>query len=241
MKNMIAVKTLGWLSAAAFLLTGCSTMNMSQGTIGYEKPAGSSAQEAQIVRDQIPVQVVDTSAAKSAGTSDVRALVASELAQAGFNVTDAAPYITVNLSTIFTPFDSFGNYQVYEGGSFISVTRDDSKLLLKKQIRVKGDRQLEAGRAIDSAENNLSADVAAEVVKVCSEETTAVSSVLVTLNGYFDWRVDRFANEMRGTKGILSCRRISEGEKTAQYRVVYDARRFPDGIKKVVEEASDWL
>lgn len=238
---MKTIKTIGMFSLliAGLLLTGCSTMKVEPGTAGLERPASGPAGEAQIVRSTIPVKVVDSSAKKTKGTSDVKSLVESQLAQAGFAVKDSTPFITVNLSTMFTPVDSFGSYKVYEGGSFINVTRADSQVLLKKQIRAKGDRQLEDGRAIDAAQDQLAAEVAKEVVAVCNEKTTGISSVIASLKNYSEKELTRFSGKMRDMSGILSCRRIADGGKTIQYRVIYDARKFPDGILTLVKNAAD--
>lgn len=233
MKKSNVIQMMVLLGGGAFL-TGCSTMTVEQGTARYERPAASPSGEAQIVRSEIPVRVVE----KRSESIDVKALVESELAQVGFAVNDADPFITVALNSRYSPFDSFGNYKVYEGGCFVEVTRADSQVLLNKQMNVKGTRQLEDGRALDAAEDALAAVVAKEVVAVCNEKTTGVNSVIVSMKRYSEDELTRFSAKMRGLSGVLSCRRISDGGKTIQYRVIYDARKFPDGILSVVKNAT---
>ena len=232
MKNN--TKNLIGLGAIAVLLTGCTSVQTQRGTTGFERPHATPEQEAIIVRSDIPVRVVE----KGTTSTDVKALVASELAQVGFAVNDAAPYLTVALNTKMNPFDSFGNYHVYEGGCFISVTRDDTQVLLKKQIRKKGSRELEKGRALDAAEDLLAPEVAKEVIRVCTEKTTGVSSVIVTLTGYSDAKALQFSSKIRKKSGILSCRRIDEGKKFYKYRIIYNATHHTDGIQTIVRNAA---
>ncbi len=231
MKNN--TKNLIGLGAIAILMTGCASVQTQRGTTGFERPHATPEQEAIIVRSDIPVRVVE----KGTTSTDVKELVSSELAQAGFAVNNAAPYLTVSLSTKMIPFDSFGNYHIYEGGCFISVTRDDSQVLLKKQIRKKGGRELGEGRALDAAEDLLAPEVAKEVIRVCTEKTTGVSSVIVTLKGDSDERARQFSSKIRKRSGILSCRRIDEEKKLYIYRIIYNAANYPDGIQTIVRSA----
>lgn len=221
MKKVINLTVL--VSVGMGLLTGCHTLQIED------------VKETQIVRSEIPVQVRE----KRSKSLDVKALVESELAQAGFAVNQADPFMTVTLNSRYSPFDSFGNYNVYEGGCFVNVTRADSQVFLNKQMNVQGERQLEEERALDAAEDALATAVAKEVVAVCNEKTTGVSSKLVTLKGYEEEDLSRFSATLRKTSGVLSCRRIKDGRKEIQYRVIYDARKFPDGIYTLIRNAAN--
>ncbi len=228
------VKNAIGLGAITIFLTGCSTVETNRGTRGIDRQHVTPVQESIIVRSDIPVRVVE----HGSESTDVKDLVSSELAQAGFAINDATPYITVSLATKVIPFDSFGGYHIYEGGCFINVTREDSRVLLNKQIRKKGNRELEKGRAFDAAEDLLAPEVAEEVIRVCTEKTTGVGSVIVTLKGISDKRALQFSSAMRKRRGILSCRRIDEDKKLYIYRIIYNASNYPDGIQTIVNRAA---
>ena len=235
MKNFL--KGMAVTLAGASLLTGCSTMDARQGTDKFDREATDPVGEAEIVRAQIPLRVVDASLVQSSSTRDLCSLVESQLAGAGFAVKDADPFVTVRLSTRMTPFSSLGNYKVYEAGCGISVTRADSQVLFNEQVSVKGERKLEEGRAVDSAEEKLAAVVGQMVANACAEKTTGVESMIVTFNRKSESSMTSFSRAMRKKPGILSCRRIKEAGRMAEYRVVFDAREYPDGITRVLKQA----
>lgn len=222
------------VAAAVLLTAGCSSMKIQQGTVRYDTPGSLPIDEAVIVRAQIPVQVKST-APGSVPANNVKALVQGELARAGYTVGPADPFIEIDLEPKFTLRDSFGNYRVYEGFCGLVIRNNSGNVLTKEAVKTIGDRQLEDSRALLSAQEKLAADTAARVVTICNEKTTGMESVLVSFKNCSDERLNRFANRMRSTAGVLSCRRVEEEKKTAQYRVVFDARRFPDGIRQVIE------
>lgn len=233
------MKTQGYFSvAAAVLLTaGCSSTKVKQGTGRYDTPGRLPVDEAVIVRAQIPVQVKYT-APVSIAANNVKALVQGELARAGYTVGPADPFIEIELYPQFTLRDSFGSYRVYEGFCGLVIRNSGGNVLTKEEVKTVGNRELEDSRAQLSAQEKLAAETASRVVALCNEKTTGIESVLVSFKSRSDETMNIFANRIRSTAGVLSCRRVVEEKKTAQYRVVFDARRFPDGIRQVIERAS---
>lgn len=226
------------VAAAVLLSAGCSSMNVQQGTGRYDTPGKPSVAEAVIVRSQIPVQVRST-APVSIAANNVKALVQGELARAGYTVGLSDPFIEIDLYPQFTLRDSFGSYRVYDGFCGLVIRDSAGNVLTKEEVKTTGSRELEDSRAQLSAQEKLAADAAARTVEICNEKTTGVESVLVSFKGRTDAELNLFANRMRSIPGVLSCRRAAEEKNTAQYRVVFDARRFPDGIRQVIERAGN--
>jgi|GEM_PF-4593193 len=229
------------VAAAVLLTAGCGTVGVQQGSGRYDTPAGTPEEEALIAREKTAVQVRST-APVSVSANNVQSLVQGELARAGFAVESADPFIKIDLYPQFTLRDSFGNYRVYDGFCGLTVCDDRGKVLTKEEVKATGKRELEDSRALLSVQEKLAADAASRVVALCNEKTTGIETVLVTFKRRYQWNINEFAERMREKRGILSCRRLSEKEthdgNEVQYRVIFDSRHFPDGIRQVVEHAA---
>ncbi len=227
------------LGLAVAALTGCSTVKVEPGSDTYIEPRGSQAVETEIVRAAIPVTVLDNTVPSDGLSSDVVALAKGRLAAGGYTVDAGEAYVTVRLRTSVAPFDKFGNYYVYEGQLGVNVTRADGKLLANELVSVKSDRVLESERALINARQKISDEAGNAVTRVVNEKTTGMESVIVVMRNITDGRAANIAKAIRKQPGVFSCNKLPQSPKgVIEYRVIYDAKSFPDSIQGVVDKAA---
>lgn len=235
MKSKLFMFCTGGLLAA---LCGCTSVKVESGSDTYVDPRGSMEAETQIVRSSIPVSVRDVSVPSDGFTADVVELTKGRLAANGYAVNEAVAYVKINLNTHVEPFDKMGNYHVYEGQCGIQVLRADGKVLANELLSVKSDRVLEAERALIDARRKIAAKAAEVATQVCSEKTTGMESRIIVMKKVSDRKAADVAKFIRKEAGVYSCNRIPGQTDGIQYRVIYNAKAFPDGINVMVKRAS---
>jgi len=211
-------------------LAGCGTVTIEQGSSPAIQPQMDQAGETQILRALIPVGI------RGLGTTE-RTLVAGMLTDEDYLVTDSAPFITVSLNPGYSLFDTFGNYHVYEGTCAVSIRRMDGKILGSEVLSVKGERSLDKTRALLSTKRKAAAAAADYVLEQCRLGTTGVESVILSFTDFAERRAHGAATRLRKKDGIFSCDRIREVGNTIQYRLIYSADIYPDGMRREVDRA----
>ena len=229
MKNLFkSILLLGLAGGVA----GCSTVSVQHGTEKYDKPPGDQKHELKIAKSNVPV-LIEGIGGNSSTTVD---LVKGSLAESGFRVAPDGPFLTVRLKPSITQRDKFGNYYVFEGTCAIKILRVPADEVADKVVTVVGDRKLDAPQAKLSAEKKLAAECAAKANRLCETQLGGIDSVIVTIVGKTDWKQELFSQRMRKKKGVYLCRRIIDNGRMVQYRIVYSARIFTEGIDQAVKD-----
>lgn len=220
------------------LVSGCQSVKVEPGSDRHVSTRGTVEQETQIVRSSIPVQVKDVSVPAQGFTSDVAELTKGRLAAGGFLVNEKQAYVSVDLSTQVKLFDKMGNYYVYEGQCGILVKRADGKMLASELVSVKSSRVLDSQRAMVDARRKIAAKAGEIATQVVSAKTTGMESQIIVMKKVSESGAHSMAKVIRGKAGVYSFERIPGETDGIQYRIIYDARSFPDGINLMVERAS---
>lgn len=224
-------------------LTGCSTVNVQHGTEKFDQPPGDKKHELKIAKANVPV-LVEKVGGNSSTTVD---LIKGALAESGFRVAPDGPFLKVMVSPSITPRDQFGNYHVYEGTCPIKILRVPADEVADKVVTIVGDRKLNPPQAKLSAEKKLAATCAVQANRLCETQLNGIDSVIVTITGKTDWKKELFSQRMRRKKGVYLCRRIIDNGRMVQYRIIYSARIFTEGIDQEVEDelklvdVKDWF
>lgn len=240
MKNLL--QSILWLGLAGGLV-GCSTVSVQHVTDPFDPPQSDRKHELKIAKANVPV-LVEGVGGNSQTTID---LVKGSLAESGFRVAPDGPFLTVRLTPSISQRDKFGNYYVFEGTCSLKILRVPSDEVADKVVTVVGDRQLDAPQARLSAEKKLAAECAAQANRLCETQLSGIESAIVTITGKTDWKTELFSQRMRERSGVYLCRRIVDNGRMVQYRIIYNARSFTEGIDQVVEDelklvgAKDWF
>jgi len=222
---------IGFFTASLLLITGCSTVSIEHGIEKYDKPPGDKKHELSIAKANVPILLEE----KGGNSKTTVNLIKGALAKSNFRVSQKEGFLHVQIIPLITQRDKFGNYYVFEGRCDMKVLRGSDEVA-NHVTTVVGDRKLDQPLAKLSAEKKLATECAKKTEALCEKQMSGINSVIVTITGKTDWKQELFSQRMRKKSGVYMCRRIFDDGKKVQYRLIYSARIFTEGIRQEVKD-----
>ncbi|MGJ3242381.1 MAG: hypothetical protein ACFE0O_05425 [Opitutales bacterium] len=241
------------IGLTALLLIAC-TGTVEQGGGGAGTPSGPVGDPGGFVLgsgfDQLQVgiytaEVVTTPEGTREMATDTRTQIARQVQAFGYDTREAAGDadlgsdpealrqwaaqrgydIAVGVYTEAEPFDTLGNYVIYQADGTAQVLRvSDGRLLGTSEFNVRGERKLGEGQARMQALQAVGKQIGPWVVSKLTPDNLGLASETVTIDYRLRTEFDEIVRTVRGIPSVVDVRVVSEDydAKKAVLRVVYD-------------------
>ncbi len=207
----------------------------------------------QIAPARIPVQIFSRN--NSTGFSKIQRVIEGNIANAGYEVTDEKPFLSVAIQNgKVDSFDKLGNYYVIKSRVELTVYRDvydyikdalgRPHLLSRVTLKAKGKRILGREDAIDDSADKLAAEAAKWTRNVCIRELKGLDAVKVKFPadrlqkafGYYSHHRDFyercltvFMRKVAAKDGIFYCQIVGRDSNYLSFEVLYRKKDYPNG------------
>ena len=234
-------------TAAAVCLVGCTNPRVGIGVKpeteripGQEESVVTKA-DASLIKIAVATTPVGDDAAGLA--AKVGHAAETALVSGGFTVSTGEPDVRVDMSVTSSQFDKFGDYYVIEGAvpsAKVTVPIKAGKVVAQTAFpTVRGERVLGKDKAIDSVAARLVPEISSWIgANVTPKAIGLAAQTIVVQRRTLFYKsedplfVKKFVEAVNSLNGVLECRYVS-GEPTErlyEFRVVYDADGFPEGL-----------
>lgn len=220
---------------------------------GINQPVENLKMFNKVAPARIPVRVIYQN--NEAAFSKIRKSIIGNIANAGYEVTDQQPYLSIVIEDgKLGKYDKFGNYYTFKGRVSLTVHRNavdhDStvggspRLLARTTLKAKGAQKLDIDEATDDVALKLSKEAANWTREVCVRELKGIQGVKVLLptehlyKAFWYYTRDRqrfeqcltlLLKKIAAQKDIFYCRLVGKDSDNITLEVLYRKKAYPNG------------